>query len=313
MAGAHRSRSGPRSATAGQAIVTRHVLMGAGRIAICWGGCIRQTARRMRWRLRLPELNVAPSQTIEAPALQGSVGGRNDVARRRAKTASSSPVNGSGSRRASTAWSVHEVLHVPRDHGVITETYPSGVGSHRHAGRARLSVASLPGAIGAWSCHAQEIDRLFVNQGQLKIVLYDDREESPTYRQIMELHVGDARPTFLVIPTGVWHGLQNLGSTEALMLNFPTRAYDYDRSGPLPVALGFTRDSLLVGADRFGACDRTRGLMGDRPQSGRGSGGREDSWWPPSALVPATSSMTEPAGTRLVWSAGCSDRRRGLL
>jgi dTDP-4-dehydrorhamnose 3,5-epimerase len=123
--------------------------------------------------------------------------------------------------------SVHEVLHVPRDHGVITEIFrpewdPTGM-PVVHVYQSRL----FPGAIGAWSCHAKNIDRLFVNQGHLKIVLYDGRDESSTYQQLMELHVGDARPAFLVIPPGVWHGLQNLGSSEALMLNLPTRAYDY--------------------------------------------------------------------------------------
>jgi dTDP-4-dehydrorhamnose 3,5-epimerase len=123
--------------------------------------------------------------------------------------------------------SVHEVLHVPRDHGVITEIFrpewdPTGM-PVVHVYQSRL----FPGAIGAWSCHAKNIDRLFVNQGHLKIVLYDDRDESGTYQQLMELHVGDARPAFLVIPPGVWHGLQNLGSSEALMLNLPTCAYDY--------------------------------------------------------------------------------------
>ena len=86
----------------------------------------------------------------------------------------------------------------------------------------------FPGAIGAWSCHAKSVDRLFVNQGHVKVVLYDGREDSPTHGQLMELHVGDARPTFLVVPIGVWHGLQNLGATDALMLNFPTHAYDYE-------------------------------------------------------------------------------------
>jgi len=122
---------------------------------------------------------------------------------------------------------VREVLHVPRDHGVITEIFrpewdPTGL-PVVHLYQSRL----FPAAIGAWSCHAKSIDRLFVNQGHLKIVLYDDRAESATVGQLMELHVGDARPAFLVIPAGVWHGLQNLGSSEALMLNLPTRAYDY--------------------------------------------------------------------------------------
>lgn len=123
---------------------------------------------------------------------------------------------------------MREVLHVPRDHGVITEMYrsewdPTGL-PVVHIYQSRL----FPGAIGAWSCHTKSIDRLFVNQGHLKLVLYDGREESPTHGALMELYVGDARPTFLILPVGVWHGLQNLGSTEALMLNFPTRAYNYE-------------------------------------------------------------------------------------
>ena len=123
---------------------------------------------------------------------------------------------------------VREVLHVPRDHGIITETYrpewdPSGL-PVVHVYQSRL----FPAAIGAWSCHMRTIDRLFVNQGHLKVVLYDGREESKTYGQLTELHVGDARPAFLVIPIGVWHGLQNLGSSDALVLNYPTHAYDYE-------------------------------------------------------------------------------------
>ena len=122
---------------------------------------------------------------------------------------------------------VREVLHVPRDHGVITELYrpewdPSGLPVVQ-AYQSRL----FPGAIGAWSCHAKSIDRLFVNSGLLKIVLYDGRESSPTAGAINEFYAGEARPTFLVIPTGVWHGLQNIGPSDALVVNSPTFAYAY--------------------------------------------------------------------------------------
>lgn len=121
-----------------------------------------------------------------------------------------------------------EVLHVLRDHGVITETFrpewdPTGL-PIVHVYQSRL----FPGAIGAWSCHTKTVDRVFVNQGHLKVVLFDGREESPTFGKVSELFVGDARPTFLVIPVGVWHGLQNLGSSDALVLNYPTNAYRYD-------------------------------------------------------------------------------------
>src|SRR5262245_1551990 len=123
---------------------------------------------------------------------------------------------------------VREVLHVPRDHGVITETYrpdwdPTGL-PIVHIYQSRL----FPAAVGAWSCHARTIDRLFVNQGHLKIVLYDGRQESKTFGRIMELHAGDARPAFVIIPIGVWHGLQNLGAYDALVLNCPSLPYNYD-------------------------------------------------------------------------------------
>jgi len=123
---------------------------------------------------------------------------------------------------------VREVLHVPRDHGVITEMFrpewdPTGL-PIVHIYQSRL----FPGAIGAWSCHATTVDRLFVNQGHLKVVLYDGREESKTFGRVVELHTGDARPAFIVLPIGIWHGLQNLGSTDALVINCPTRAYNYE-------------------------------------------------------------------------------------
>jgi dTDP-4-dehydrorhamnose 3,5-epimerase len=31
----------------------------------------------------------------------------------------------------------------------------------------------------------------------------------------------------VVIPIGVWHGLQNLGTSDALVLNLPSQAYNY--------------------------------------------------------------------------------------
>jgi dTDP-4-dehydrorhamnose 3,5-epimerase len=122
---------------------------------------------------------------------------------------------------------IREVLHVPRDHGVITEMYrpewdPTGL-PVVHAYQSRL----FPGAIGAWSCHARSIDRLFVSQGHVKIVLYDGREDSPSHGRVLEHHLGDARPSFVVLPPGIWHGLQNLGASDALVVNFPSEAYDY--------------------------------------------------------------------------------------
>lgn len=123
---------------------------------------------------------------------------------------------------------LREVRHVPRDHGIITEVFrpewdPTGLPVVQ-VYQSRL----FPGAIGAWSCHARTTDRLFVNQGQLKVVLYDDRDGSATRGKLAEMHLGDPRPGLVVIPPGIWHGLQNVGTSDALVLNCPTEAYNYE-------------------------------------------------------------------------------------
>jgi dTDP-4-dehydrorhamnose 3,5-epimerase len=110
---------------------------------------------------------------------------------------------------------------VPRDHGVITEIFrpawdPTGL-AVVHIYQSRL----FPGTLGAWSCHMRTTDRLFVNQGHVKIVLYDAREGSVTRGVVMEVHAGDIRPSLVVMPAGIWHGLQNLGTSDALVLNWP--------------------------------------------------------------------------------------------
>jgi dTDP-4-dehydrorhamnose 3,5-epimerase len=122
---------------------------------------------------------------------------------------------------------VHEVRHVPGNHSITTEIFrpewdPTG-----------LPVAAIhqtrifPGTLAAWSCHLKTVDRLFVSQGLLKIVLYDDRGGSPTRGNLMELHLGDPRPALLVLPEAVWHGIENVGIGEALLLNLTSEPYDY--------------------------------------------------------------------------------------
>jgi dTDP-4-dehydrorhamnose 3,5-epimerase len=72
------------------------------------------------------------------------------------------------------------------------------------------------------------MDRLFVSQGLLRIVLYDGRADSPTYERINEFRFGAVRPALLTIPPGVWHGVQNISSSPAVLLNLVDEAYRYE-------------------------------------------------------------------------------------
>jgi dTDP-4-dehydrorhamnose 3,5-epimerase len=85
-----------------------------------------------------------------------------------------------------------------------------------------------PRSISAWHTHELTTDRLFVSQGLLRIVLYDGRLGSPTYERTNELRFGSMRPALLIIPPGVWHGVQNISDSTAVLLNLVDHAYRYE-------------------------------------------------------------------------------------
>lgn len=123
---------------------------------------------------------------------------------------------------------VKEVKNVLKDNGYITEIWredwPLGPA---HVGQVFQALLEA-GAISAWHVHRTATDRLFANHGQLKIVLYDARPDSATRGRVNVFRCGSARPTLIVVPGGVWHGVQNLGGAPALLLNLPDQPYRYD-------------------------------------------------------------------------------------
>jgi len=78
-----------------------------------------------------------------------------------------------------------------------------------------------------WHMHLKQKDHFFGVYGRAKVVLYDDREDSPTQGLINEIILTPERPLLLQIPERVWHGFMALSLEGAGILNFPTRLYDY--------------------------------------------------------------------------------------
>jgi dTDP-4-dehydrorhamnose 3,5-epimerase len=59
----------------------------------------------------------------------------------------------------------------------------------------------------AWHIHKIQIDWWYVAAGTLRVALHDTRPSSPTYRETMELVMGEHQPgKVLRVPTGVAHG-----------------------------------------------------------------------------------------------------------
>lgn len=91
-------------------------------------------------------------------------------------------------------------------------------------GQVYLSTV-YPGVVKAWHYHSVQEDRFTCVRGMVKAVLYDDREGSPTRGLLNEFHVGEHRPTLIVIPPLVYHGWKCTGEYEAYVINVPSEPY----------------------------------------------------------------------------------------
>ncbi|TIV68737.1 MAG: polysaccharide biosynthesis protein [Mesorhizobium sp.] len=87
-------------------------------------------------------------------------------------------------------------------------------------------VSAEAGSIRAWVYHRRQFDRLAYTNGDIRVVLYDLREDSPTYRKLEIIDVGAANKVLLTIPPCVVHGVQNRGKSTATFVNMPTNFYD---------------------------------------------------------------------------------------
>jgi len=62
--------------------------------------------------------------------------------------------------------------------------------------------------------------------GMVKVVLFDDRKSSTTYKQVEEYYIGESNYSLLHIPHGVTNGMQGLGTSMSIVANCATLPHD---------------------------------------------------------------------------------------
>jgi dTDP-4-dehydrorhamnose 3,5-epimerase len=123
---------------------------------------------------------------------------------------------------------VKHVANVPKDNGLLTEIFRQDWFSSPVAIDQIFQAVLNPGEISGWHSHQHTVDRLFVSSGLIKTVLFDARTTSPTYGAINEFRSGTAAPTLIIVPSGVWHAVQNISPVPSILINFTDKAYQYN-------------------------------------------------------------------------------------
>ena len=85
-----------------------------------------------------------------------------------------------------------------------------------------------PGVIKGWHLHRKMTLNYAVIHGTIKLVLYDDREGSPTRGNLVELFTGDENYLLVKIPPGIWNGFKGISPQPAIVANCATIPHDPD-------------------------------------------------------------------------------------
>lgn len=115
---------------------------------------------------------------------------------------------------------------IPDERGRLMEILRSDDELFSKFGQVYLTTA-YPGVVKGWHYHKKQTDHFSVVHGMLKLVLYDNRDGSPTKGEVNEFFLGEHQPLLVKIPPLVLHGFKCIGQQEAICINVPTELYDY--------------------------------------------------------------------------------------
>lgn len=85
-----------------------------------------------------------------------------------------------------------------------------------------------PGVIKGWHIHKKMTLNYAVPVGKIKLVLYDEREGSPTHGELMEIFTGPENYQLITIPPLVWNGVKGVAEITSIIANCATLPHDPD-------------------------------------------------------------------------------------
>jgi dTDP-4-dehydrorhamnose 3,5-epimerase len=74
-----------------------------------------------------------------------------------------------------------------------------------------------PGVVKGWHLHKNTTLNYACIHGRVKVVIYDERETSPTKGELMEVFLGPDQYALVVIPPRLWNGFKGMGAEAAIM------------------------------------------------------------------------------------------------
>ena len=136
---------------------------------------------------------------------------------------------------------------IPDERGCILHMLRADSESYTKFGEIYFSIA-YPGVIKGWHEHTLQTQNYAVVQGMIKLVLFDNRENSKTYKKIIEIFTGEQNYQLITIPPGVINGYKCIGTESCLVANcadMPYKDGEMIRYDPLNSFINYNWDLVM--------------------------------------------------------------------
>ena len=121
--------------------------------------------------------------------------------------------------------SMHPLKRIPDERGKVMHMLRRDDPWFEKFGEIYFSVV-YPGVIKGWHLHKIMTLNYAVVDGAIKLVLYDEREGSPSKGEVQEIFAGEESYALITVPPEVWNGFKGIGLKPAIVANCATEPHD---------------------------------------------------------------------------------------
>ena len=121
---------------------------------------------------------------------------------------------------------------IPDERGTVYHMLRCTDGHFEQFGEIYFSTV-YRGVVKGWHRHRDMTLNYACIDGRIKLVLYDDRDGSPTRGELQEVFLGPDHYALVIVPPGVWNGFKGMSEPHAIVANCCTRAHDPSHSDRL--------------------------------------------------------------------------------
>lgn len=118
---------------------------------------------------------------------------------------------------------------IPDERGTILHMLKATDPHFQQFGEIYFATA-YKGVVKGWHRHRDMTLNYACVFGRIKLVIFDDRDGSPTRGALSEIFLGPDNHSLVVIPPGVWNGYKGMSEPFAIVANCCTHPHDPSRS-----------------------------------------------------------------------------------